>query len=153
LRQVLTNLIGNAIKFTDQGEVSLTVHLERETASDATLRFSVSDTGIGIPAAAQHRLFEPFTQADGSTTRRYGGTGLGLAICKQLVELMGGEIGLESALGQGSTFFFTARFGKPAQAERPSQGETSALRGIRLLPEMPASGRLARADTRMADDR
>lgn len=105
LRQVLLNLLGNAIKFTERGEVNLTVSLEQETQSAITARFEVSDTGIGITPDALATIFERFVQADQSTTRKYGGTGLGTTIAKQLVELMGGNIGVESTLGQGSTFW------------------------------------------------
>ena len=108
LRQILLNLVGNAVKFTEQGEVVVRVHCSaappRESEGEASVEFSVVDTGIGIPASARERIFESFTQVDGSMTRRFGGTGLGLAICKQLVELMNGEISFESEEGHGSNF-------------------------------------------------
>ena len=111
LRQVLANLLGNAIKFTERGDISIMVALQESDRRSTVLRFSVRDTGIGIPASRQAAVFEAFSQADDSTTRRFGGTGLGLAICAHLVEMMEGRIWLESTEGLGATFHFTARFG------------------------------------------
>jgi two-component system, sensor histidine kinase and response regulator len=130
LRQVLLNLLSNAVKFTERGEVVLTVSTEREDVGRAWLRFSVRDTGIGIPPEVQKNLFQVFSQADASTTRKYGGTGLGLAISKRLVELMGGRIDLESQPGTGSTFWFTLPLEKAAAAEQPASGD---LRGEKIL--------------------
>jgi signal transduction histidine kinase/CheY-like chemotaxis protein len=109
IRQVLVNLVGNAVKFTERGSITVQVACLESNAGEQLLHFSVEDTGIGIPAEIQPRLFQKFTQADNSTTRRYGGSGLGLAICKNLVELMNGSIGVRSCPGEGSTFWFTLR--------------------------------------------
>lgn len=142
LRQIMVNLIGNAIKFTEQGEVVVTVSMENEpdgmTAASAsspyrTLRFEVSDTGVGIAHEQQAKLFQPFIQADGSSTRKYGGTGLGLAICKQLVEMMGGRIGVDSKVGEGSVFWLTVRFPLQAEGVQPVATIPVALRGRRIL--------------------
>jgi len=116
LRQVLVNLAGNAVKFTRQGQIAVQVTQLAETATEAVLRFSVRDTGIGIPADRLAILFEKFAQEDPSTARKYGGTGLGLAISKQLAELMGGEVGVSSTVGEGSEFWFTVCLGKRAVA-------------------------------------
>ena len=132
LRQILVNLTGNAIKFTQQGEVMIHVTRGEETADCALIEFAVTDTGVGIAPEAQAILFKPFSQVDTSTTRKFGGTGLGLAICKQLVELMGGQIGVESVPGQGSTFRFTVWLTKqPAQAHAAPMPRGS-LQGRRL---------------------
>jgi PAS domain S-box-containing protein len=122
LRQVLTNLLGNAIKFTERGRVGLKAEIVSQMRDAIQLKFTVTDSGIGIPQAEQGRLFDTFTQVDESNTRKYGGTGLGLAISKQLVELLGGEIGLESEAGKGSKFWFTATFGKSTRPIAPTGG-------------------------------
>ncbi len=137
-RQILINLVSNAIKFTDNGEVIVDVDLENpagaaEHSDFLVLRFTVRDTGIGIPEAVQPRLFQPFTQADGSMTRRYGGSGLGLAISKQLVEMMGGAIGLERKLPSGSAFWFTLRFSRAEQPLASAHSHGGDLAGLRIL--------------------
>ena len=132
LRQILTNLVGNAVKFTDKGDVTLQAYLEEDLPETAVIRFEVTDSGIGINPNTQARLFRPFVQADNSTTRKYGGTGLGLSISKQLVELMGGRIGVHSTEGQGSTFWCTARFRKQADSLRAIL-PTGDLTGKRVL--------------------
>ena len=134
LRQVVLNLVGNAIKFTDHGEVVLRVELESEDQDGVTLHYSVTDTGIGIPLEKQRLIFEPFTQADASTTRKYGGTGLGLSISFRLIEMMGGRIWLESEPGRGTTFHFTARFGNAtAAASKPANLDPAILDDLRVL--------------------
>jgi signal transduction histidine kinase/CheY-like chemotaxis protein/HPt (histidine-containing phosphotransfer) domain-containing protein len=141
LRQVLLNLAGNAVKFTARGTVTIRASLDSEDTSSTVIRFLVEDTGIGIPLDRQEGIFLPFTQVDGSTTRKYGGTGLGLSISRQLVGLLGGEIGVKSEPGNGSTFWFTASFSKQPgdfQSEYPAE-----LRGLRvLIVEEQAGSRL-----------
>ncbi|MBI4750587.1 MAG: response regulator [Acidobacteria bacterium] len=142
IRQVLTNLLGNAVKFTEQGTVSLNVKVVERDSVQTTLRFEITDTGIGIDPAIQRHIFDPFSQADESMTRRFGGTGLGLAICKQLVDMMGGEIGVESALGQGACFWFTVRLASHSVQENhhplsaPSTDHTQPP-----LPTQPATSK------------
>ena len=133
LRQVILNLIGNAIKFTEQGEVVLRVEVESQTNDAMSLHFAVSDTGIGIPPEKQALIFEPFSQADTSTTRRYGGTGLGLSICSRLIDMMNGRIWLESEPGQGATFHFTARFGTASASSTPASADPAVLENVRVL--------------------
>jgi|CXWL01.1.fsa_nt_gi PAS domain S-box-containing protein len=145
LRQILLNLMGNAIKFTEQGDVVLSVTLMHQTDTDATVRFEVQDTGIGLSPDAQGRLFQSFSQADSSTTRKFGGTGLGLAICKQLTELMGGQIGVDSKLGEGSTFWFTVQIGKQPQATASVAAMASQdLRGLQfcIVDDSPINRRI-----------
>jgi len=152
LRQIIINLVGNAIKFTPKGSVTLHSQKDAEDDKSITLRFLIQDSGIGVAADKLEHIFDPFTQADGSTTRKYGGTGLGLAICKQLVEMMGGAIGVESVEGEGSQFWFTVVVGKqeePTQPHSPpnlplerggtkslnplESGGTKSATGIRIL--------------------
>jgi signal transduction histidine kinase/CheY-like chemotaxis protein/HPt (histidine-containing phosphotransfer) domain-containing protein len=132
LRQVLTNLVGNAVKFTEQGEVTLQAYLESDASDAAVVRFEVTDSGIGIAPDTQAKLFRPFVQADSSTTRKYGGTGLGLSISKQLIELMGGQIGVKSTSSQGSTFWCTVPFLKQPSSPRAIL-PTGDLEGRRVL--------------------
>jgi two-component system sensor histidine kinase/response regulator len=138
LRQIIANLLGNAIKFTDTGRILVTVRVASEDTQAVGLRFEVIDTGIGVSREARARIFDAFSQADDSTTRKYGGTGLGLAISRQLVELMGGEIGVDSGRTQGSVFWFTASFDKRGLARNtppaaPTAGQTAEMAGMRVL--------------------
>jgi signal transduction histidine kinase/CheY-like chemotaxis protein len=153
LRQVLLNLIGNATKFTDQGEVVLEVHGARDGAGDddesrARLSFSVTDTGIGIPEHLRAKIFETFAQADGSTTRRFGGTGLGLAISRHLVDMMGGELNVDSGKGKGSRFFFDAVFerqpGDTNSREGAVQHEIEGVRTLTIGADSASRGVLVR---------
>ena len=133
LRQIMANLLGNAIKFTDQGRILAKVQVAREDQQAVALRFEVHDTGIGVAREARSRIFQAFSQADGSTTRKYGGTGLGLAISKQLVELMGGKIGVDNALTQGSIFWFTVSFDKRRVDPDEPGFSPAAVEGLRVL--------------------
>ncbi|MCK4671198.1 MAG: response regulator [Candidatus Aegiribacteria sp.] len=136
LRQVIVNLLGNAVKFTSEGEIVLEVDVIRETEKRVLIKFSITDTGVGIPSDKLQNLFDPFTQADSSTTRKYGGTGLGLTISRQITNLLGGEIGVESTPGKGSTFWFTADmiFRKPAQVlSKEKTDEFALLHSMKIL--------------------
>ncbi|HEV8377185.1 MAG TPA: response regulator [Candidatus Polarisedimenticolia bacterium] len=133
LRQILLNLVGNAIKFTSTGEVILRARPVEQEADGSLVRFEVSDTGIGMSPEVIGRLFQPFSQADGSTARKFGGTGLGLAISRQLTELMGGEIGVESETGKGSTFGVTVRLERQPEGEGQLPTPRDSLRGLRIL--------------------
>ena len=134
LRQILINLVGNAIKFTAQGEIVVTVKKAESLREGMSLHFTVADTGVGIPQEQRQAIFDRFTQADTSTTRNYGGTGLGLAICARLVEMMGGRIWVESEMGKGSIFHFTAWVGLPENAAPPvSPTERAAIQGLAVL--------------------
>jgi two-component system sensor histidine kinase/response regulator len=133
LRQIFLNLGGNAVKFTQKGEVSIECKVAHKDEKGVVVRCEVRDTGMGIPAARVDALFTAFTQVDASTTRRFGGTGLGLSIVKRLVELMGGEVGVSSTEGAGSTFWFTARFGMAHETAKPRPAPPMALRGQRII--------------------
>ena len=133
LGQVLLNLAGNAVKFTEEGEIVVSTRAVEVREDRAVLEFSVSDTGIGMTPEQAAKLFRPFSQADTSTTRKFGGTGLGLSICKRLVEMMGGEIGVESEPGKGSVFRFTAAFGRPGRPRARLSSLVGDLRGLRVL--------------------
>jgi Histidine kinase-, DNA gyrase B-, and HSP90-like ATPase len=133
LCQVLINLVSNAVKFTHEGEVTVRVGRLSENGDEMVARFTIKDTGIGIPLQGQRHLFQAFTQADDSTTRKYGGTGLGLAISAQLVELMGGNIGVRSELGGGSTFWFTAALRKQPAAVSAHSQAAARVAGMRVM--------------------
>ena len=135
LQQVLINLGGNAIKFTDKGTVTIVVSADDLSSVDATLRFSVRDTGIGLSNAQQAILFEVFKQGDASTTRRFGGSGLGLAICRRLVEMMGGEIGVTSAPGRGSDFSCVIPFELAPKTVMAAAKETDAAIGVEMFKD------------------
>ena len=145
VRQVLMNLAGNAVKFTERGEIVIRVGLASRDAESATLRFAVSDTGIGLDPAYRRSLFEPFTQADASMSRRYGGTGLGLTICRRITELLCGDIGVDSQPAQGSTFWFTARLAQPQQqpdadVAPESRGRLAGRRVLLLVDHTATEG-------------
>ena len=152
LRQILMNLISNAVKFTERGGIVVRVGVRRATNDALTLRFSVSDTGIGIPLDKQRVIFDAFTQADGSTTRRFGGTGLGLTISAQLVALMGGRIWVDSAPGAGSTFQFTATFGLASSTARSTAGANPAGASVLIVDDHPANRRVPRVPVLLVED-
>jgi len=133
LRQVIVNLLGNAVKFTEQGRIKVAVRVAEEDAQSARLRVEVHDTGIGVSREARAHIFDSFSQGDGSTTRKHGGTGLGLAISKQLVELMGGSIGVDNALGRGSVFWFTVQFDKRRVDADDAGFQQKPTKGLRAL--------------------
>ncbi|HVT51511.1 MAG TPA: response regulator [Dongiaceae bacterium] len=146
LGQILINYTNNAVKFTEKGEIHVSVKLVEECLDDVTLKFAVRDTGIGMTPEQVDRMFQSFQQADSSTTRKFGGTGLGLAISKRLAEMMGGQVGVESKAGEGSTFWFTARLGRSATIEKPLLPNPD-LRGLRVLvADDNASARLVLAE-------
>jgi PAS domain S-box-containing protein len=146
LSQVLTNLCGNAIKFTEKGEIRVVTRVHGRQGGKITLRFAVSDTGIGITEQQKKRLFESFSQADSSTTRKFGGTGLGLTICKRLVEMMGGVIGIESEYGAGSTFFFTVELEQPGEPAQPQPTTANVFHGRVLAVDDNAYARAVLAE-------
>lgn len=144
LRQILTNLISNAIKFTEKGEVSLSVSRRRASRKEVELLFQVTDTGVGMSRESARKLFQSFTQADASTTRKHGGTGLGLAICKRLVELMGGKIGVRAQLGQGSTFWFVLPMRKSVMDVPTERRDLRGVRVMTLIPDVQVSEQVSR---------
>jgi CheY-like chemotaxis protein len=148
VRQILVNLIGNAVKFTERGEIIVRVRVEQATAEAVTVAFAVTDTGVGIPLEKQQLIFESFTQADGSTTRRYGGTGLGLTISAKLVTIMGGRIWVDSAPGAGSTFTFTTRFAPagPGPVESDSYADLAGV-SVLIVDDNATNRRLLEATT------
>jgi len=153
IRQVLTNLLGNAVKFTNDGSVAIRVSVADVSDDMTTVRFEVADTGIGIPEEARSRLFQPFSQVDSSTTRRYGGTGLGLAISRQLAELMGGMIGVESQVGQGSTFWFTVQLEREAQQPSAPVAQSAPARVVPPDRQVPRGLRLLVAEDNVVNQR
>ncbi|HCY84495.1 MAG TPA: hypothetical protein DHV36_05105, partial [Desulfobacteraceae bacterium] len=133
LGQILLNLANNAVKFTEKGEIEVSISAVSVAAEEALLKFEVRDTGIGLTPAQQNKLFQSFQQADTSTTRKYGGTGLGLSICKKLCEMMGGEIGVESQAGIGTTFWFTVRLGRVDRVAEKLEIVPDSLQGMNTL--------------------